>query len=91
MKICKHCFISGNVQGVAFRYYTRREAVNLNLMGWVRNLSDGRVEVWVCGDETTVAKFCSWLSQGPAMAQVFDVQCQTVTTNSNFESFEITG
>ncbi|MEZ5672799.1 MAG: acylphosphatase [Thiotrichaceae bacterium] len=91
MKICKHCLISGHVQGVAFRYYTRKEAMNLNLTGWVRNLSDGRVEVWVYGEEAAVMKFSSWLSQGPATAQVIEVQCKTMTTNGNFESFEITG
>jgi acylphosphatase len=88
---CKHCFISGRVQGISFRYYTQQEAKNLNLTGWVRNLPDGRVEVWVCGGMVEVEKFCRWLHQGPAFAQVIDVQCQTVTANHRFDSFDITG
>jgi acylphosphatase len=90
MNTCKHCLVSGRVQGVAFRYYTRKEALHLNLTGWVRNLPDGRVEVWACGEIAAVTKFCDWLSQGPTLAQVIDVQCQTVATRGHFDSFNIT-
>lgn len=90
MKIGKHCFVSGHVQGVAFRYYTRQEALKLGLTGWVRNVSDGRVEVWACGETEAVEKFCRWLHRGSALAQVVDVSCQSVAVSS-FESFEITG
>jgi|JFJP01.1.fsa_nt_gi acylphosphatase len=91
MNTCKHCFIRGHVQGVAFRYHTRKEAMNLNLTGWVRNLPEGRVEVWVCGGTAEVEKFCRWLYQGPALSQVIEVQCQTVATSHRFDSFDITG
>lgn len=91
MNTCKHCFVSGHVQGVAFRYYTRKEATNLNLSGWVRNLPDGRVEVWACGEASEVDKFCRWLQQGSPLAHVVDVQCKTVAADSYYDSFEITG
>jgi len=78
MKICKRCFISGLVQGVSFRYYTRREALNLGLLGWARNLRDGRVDVLACGEKAAVEELCRWLNQGPAMAQVTHVECHVV-------------
>jgi len=77
MKICKRCFVSGLVQGVSFRYYTRREALNLGLSGWARNLRDGRVDVLACGEKTAVEELCRWLNQGPALAQVTNLECHT--------------
>ena len=80
MKICKRCFISGLVQGVSFRYYTRREALNLGLSGWARNLPDGRVDVLACGEKTAVEELCRWLNQGPALAQVTNVDCRVANS-----------
>ncbi len=77
-KICQHCFISGRVQGVSFRYYTRKQAQGLGVSGWARNLADGRVEVLACGTSNAVDKLRAWLHDGPSLASVTDVQCQTV-------------
>ena len=49
--------VGGRVQGVSFRYYTRREAVTLGLTGWVRNESDGSVLVVAEGDIVLYAKY----------------------------------
>ncbi|RLF60052.1 MAG: acylphosphatase, partial [Thermoplasmata archaeon] len=46
-----HVYISGKVQGVFFREYTRRKAKNLGIKGWVRNLPDGRVEAIFEGEK----------------------------------------
>jgi acylphosphatase len=46
-----HAFFSGSVQGVGFRYTVRDMADRLHLAGWVKNLPDGRVELWVEGEE----------------------------------------
>ncbi len=46
-----HAFFSGSVQGVGFRYTVRDMADRLHLTGWVRNLPDGRVELWAEGEE----------------------------------------
>ncbi len=78
-KICKHCFVSGRVQGVSFRYYTRQQAQRLGISGWARNLADGRVEVLACGQPSAVDKLCAWLHDGPSLAYVTNVQCQAVT------------
>lgn len=77
-EICMHCLVSGIVQGVSYRYHTRKQALHLGVSGWVRNLSDGRVEVLVSGETKAVEQLCVWLHQGPAMAQVTTVECKKV-------------
>lgn len=73
MKICKHFFVSGKVQGVFFRDTTRKKATELSLSGWVSNLNDGRVEVFACGSEENIAEFSKWLWLGPPAAKVTEV------------------
>ncbi len=62
--------ISGKVQGVGFRYYTREEALGLGLDGWVCNRTDGSVEVRVEGEPGLLADFESRLRQGPPTGEV---------------------
>ena len=54
--IRKHLFFSGRVQGVGFRYQSAWMARELGLTGWVRNLSDGRVEMEVQGKESLITQ-----------------------------------
>ncbi len=88
-KTCKHCFVSGRVQGVAFRYYTRKQAQQLGILGWARNLADGRVEVLACGESKAVETLCAWLHEGPSLAYVVAVKCQTVAHSDSLSGFEI--
>ncbi len=67
---CVRWVLSGRVQGVAFRYFTRQTAQRLRLRGWVRNLPDGSVEVRVRGAETELDGFRELLRQGPPMGRV---------------------
>lgn len=62
--------IYGQVQGVGFRFFTRRKAIQLNLTGSVRNLADGSVEVVAQGDEAQINLLRNWLAQGPKSAVV---------------------
>ncbi len=62
--------VTGRVQGVGFRYYTRQEAVKLKLVGSVTNLSDGSVEIIVQGPEPVVNAFIDWCRTGPSAALV---------------------
>lgn len=62
--------VSGRVQGVAFRYWTRETAGRLGLGGWVRNLPDGRVEVLAQGDAQAMARLDKALLQGSPMSRV---------------------
>ncbi|UCJ16301.1 acylphosphatase [Pseudomonas sp. MM211] len=68
--------ISGRVQGVGFRQSTAAEALRLGLSGWVRNLSDGRVEVSFEGDMTAVRALAGWLENGPLPANVTELALQ---------------
>ncbi|MBQ9648778.1 MAG: acylphosphatase [Oscillospiraceae bacterium] len=57
MKVRKHIYFSGRVQGVGFRYSAVYLARPLDLTGWVKNLWDGRVEMEVQGEETAIAEY----------------------------------
>lgn len=65
--------VSGRVQGVGFREFTRRTASVLGVGGWVRNLSDGRVEVVADGEQPALDALVSAVRSGPAGAFVRDV------------------
>lgn len=69
-----HVWISGRVQGVGFRYATVIQAQRYNLGGWVRNLSDGRVEAVFEGPAAEVARVVAWCRSGPPGAWVSDVE-----------------
>lgn len=87
-RVCVRSLISGHVQGVGYRYNTRKKAMALGLTGWVRNLPDGRVEAVVEGDHAQVNSLVEWFQSGPPAARV-----ETVSTHEeqlqHFESFEI--
>lgn len=68
-----HVFVSGTVQGVYYRATTRDEAQARDVDGWVRNLSDGRVEAVFEGPEDTVTKMVEWCHSGSPAASVEDV------------------
>lgn len=86
-KICLHCYVSGRVQGVFYRSATQKKAHELNLTGWTRNLSDGRVEVMICGKKDSVEAMLEWLWDGPPAAEVTDVVANEVAweSHSHFE------
>jgi len=76
MKICRRCLVSGKVQGVFYRASTAERARASGITGYAKNLSDGRVEVLACGEETKVQELIDWLWQGPPAAKVQAVEVQ---------------
>lgn len=86
-----HIFVEGRVQGVCFRYYTRQEAVKLGLSGWVRNLSDGRVEVLAEGEEDLLRMLLDFCKHGPSHAHVSHMEYDFSESSGNFSGFSITG
>lgn len=82
-----HIFVSGLVQGVFFRDSTRQKAEELGLTGWVRNLSDGRVEIVAEGEKTE--ELVSWVREGPSVARVDKVDLEYMDYVGEFNSFGI--
>ena len=70
--------IRGRVQGVGFRYWTRHEAWELGLSGWVRNEPDGSVLAMIAGPEAAVATMLHRLRGGPPGAQVTNLTTEGV-------------
>src|SRR5271170_6675346 len=66
--------VRGRVQGVGFRWFVEREAQILQIAGWVRNNSDGSVEVLARGTREQLAGLRSRLQQGPRAARVDRVE-----------------
>jgi acylphosphatase len=77
LKIRKRVLIAGRVQGVWFRESCREQAVALGVTGWVRNLSDGRVEAVLEGREAAVDRVVQWCHEGPRSARVDRVDVET--------------
>ena len=65
--------VSGRVQGVGFRYWTEDQAARRGLDGWVRNLTDGRVEAVFAGAEAEVDDMVAACRRGPRFARVEEV------------------
>jgi acylphosphatase len=69
----KRFFVSGTVQGVGFRYFTKRAADWLGLTGYVRNLDDGRVEIYAVGSRVQLGELRREMERGPLSANVANV------------------
>ncbi|MFP3950714.1 MAG: acylphosphatase [Candidatus Bathyarchaeia archaeon] len=84
-----HLLIYGRVQGVGFRSSTRRRANQLGLKGWVRNLSNGSVEVVAEGEENAVEKLITWCNRGPSLANVRRVEVERSEAKGEFSRFRV--
>ena len=89
-KVKAHVLISGRVQGVFFRMETKRVAENYGVFGWVRNLSDGKVEAVFEGNKESVDAMLKWCDKGPAHAKVDRVDVRWQDCSGEFEGFDIT-
>ncbi|MFH0774469.1 MAG: acylphosphatase [bacterium] len=90
-EISCHILVSGRVQGVFFRAHTKDGAISLGLVGWVKNLRDGRVEVYCEGEREKVEKLIEWCKKGPSSAIVRDVELKYGEPIHQLEGFEIKG
>lgn len=84
-----HVFISGLVQGVFFRWNTKKMADKLQLSGWVRNLPDGRVEAIFEGNRESIEKMIEWCKKGPSEAIVEKVEIIWEEYKSEYKGFKI--
>jgi acylphosphatase len=89
MKVRAHIFISGMVQGVFFRSETRHEAKKRGVRGWVRNISDGRVEAVFEGEQENVKELIGFCKRGPPGARVTSMDVIWESYTGEFRDFEI--
>jgi len=82
-------FVSGVVQGVGYRYFTRQMAKELGIKGYVMNLSNGKVLVVAEGDEESLEKFVSALREGPRSAVVKKIEIVEEKWVGEFEDFRV--
>ena len=81
--------VHGRVQGVGFRYAAREAAIECRVAGWVRNLSDGSVEILAQGSPAAVARMTAWAHRGPRHASVDGVRVDALAVSPNLQGFEI--
>ncbi|WP_202302554.1 acylphosphatase [Dryocola clanedunensis] len=88
--VCTLAWVHGMVQGVGFRYSTQREAQNLGLTGYARNMDDGSVEVLACGEAGKVEQLIEWLKAGgPRSARVDKVLTEPHHPDREWTNFGI--
>lgn len=89
MKIACKFFITGRVQGVGFRYFTQRIAAKHQVTGYVKNLTDGRVEAFAEGTRTDIENFKLDLATGPAFSRVEGIEEIVCEPTNAYPSFRI--
>jgi acylphosphatase len=84
-----HVYVSGQVQGVFFRDSVRERAEQLGLIGWVRNIPDGRVEALFEGPSESVREMVRWCEEGPSHADVENVDTEFEAPRGDLGGFEV--
>jgi len=84
-----HLFISGRVQGVFYRSTMRQKAKTFEVKGFCKNISDGRVEAVIEGEEEKVNKLIVWAKKGPFFAKVDRVEIKEENYIGEFKDFKI--
>lgn len=84
-----HILVSGNVQGVGYRYYAQMKAMQLGITGWAKNHDDGTVEIIASGPDVDLDQFVSDLRQGNPFSEVIDIQINQLEEKNVYHSFTI--
>lgn len=84
-RLAKRYFVSGMVQGVGYRFFTQRAAEKLRVSGFVRNLWDGRVEVFAMGTAEQHKELRRMLERGPFGSDVTEVREEPTAVESQYE------
>jgi acylphosphatase len=74
----RHVFYEGRVQGVGFRWTAKNLARGFEVTGWVRNLTDGRVEMQVCGEEEEVDAFLEAIAESDLKSHIKKVEARVI-------------
>lgn len=89
MTIARKFVISGRVQGVGFRYFAQRSAARHQVLGYVRNCDDGRVEAFAEGPAKAVDEFKHDLLAGPSYSQVEHLEETVLEPTGRYPAFRI--
>lgn len=89
MKVRASALVSGRVQGVFFRAYTCEKARELGVLGWVKNLPDGRVEAMIEGESGDVDRLLIDLKKGPPYARVDRIDVTYEDYLDEFKDFQM--
>ena len=81
--------VSGKVQGVWFRDFTRKEATKLNVVGWVKNMPDGTVYLEAEGEEEQLNQLEKWLHVGSPMSTVNRIEVEWTKPTDEYSTFEM--
>jgi acylphosphatase len=87
--VARRFLISGDVQGVGYRFFALRAAARHQVLGTVRNLPDGSVEVVAEGEREAMDEFKKDLATGPALAKVTDVEETDLPVTRLYRDFRI--
>ncbi len=87
--IARRFYISGEVQGVGYRYFAQRSSARHQVRGFVRNLADGRVEVLAEGTANAVEAFKHDLAAGPAYSKVTTIEEIVLDPSGRYSTFRI--
>jgi acylphosphatase len=90
-RIARRFFVSGEVQGVGFRFFAQRAAARHQVVGYVKNLDDGRVEAFAEGPAKNVEAFKNDLATGPRFSSVDHLEEITLDPSGRYSSFRVEG
>jgi acylphosphatase len=90
MRVVRRFQITGRVQGVGFRFFTRDAALREGVTGWVRNRPDGGVDVYAEGESEAVTRMERAIRRGPPGARVDSVEVDTEEPSGAYARFDIT-
>ena len=85
----KHLVISGKVQGVGFRYWLQRLAIEKNICGWVKNKTSGNVEALIVGEKKEIQELIKLCEMGPGSAKIDYVQINDYNKDYIKKDFDI--
>ena len=88
-KVSAEIYVKGQVQGVNFRGFTKARADELELTGYCRNLSDGRVLIKVEGGRRVIEELIKYVGKGPPAASVIDIEVKWITSIGAIHDFQI--
>ena len=88
-KVARKFFLSGDVQGVGFRFFAQRVAARHQVVGYVKNLDDGRVEALAEGPSKSVEAFKHELATGPRFSSVDHIEEINLDPSRTYSTFRI--